>query len=116
MWAIQIIVFITATTKTGGDDVNHPVTCHSSTLVPLLRMQLNKRYFLLRVDRMTMDGIVLYFLSLRQCPLSHIYMVVPIDPFDPMTVTNINYGIYLYPFSVHVVILNFYYQLMHLLI
>jgi len=76
----------------GGDDVEHPVLYHSSTFVRLSRLQLNRRYLILRVDRMTMEGMDCIFLTLRQCPRSHIYTAIPLDPFGPPTVRDLNIG------------------------
>ena len=44
-----------------GGDIEHPVLYHSSTLVRLCRLQFRRRYLILWVDRMSLEGTV-YFL------------------------------------------------------
>ena len=42
---------------------------------------------------MNQEGIDVLFLTLRQCPCSHIYSVLPFVPFDAQTMCEINSGI-----------------------
>ena len=56
----------------------------------LTDLQLHRRYLILGVKRMTLEWIYGVFLTLRQCPRSHIYTVVALVPFDAQTMREIN--------------------------
>ena len=42
---------------------------------------------------MTMEGTACIFMTLRQCTRSHIYTLVPLDPFGADMVRDINNGV-----------------------
>jgi len=61
--------------------------------VRIKRLQVERRYFIIRVERMTVEGTACIFLTLIQCARSHIYTLVPLDTFSVDTVRDINNGV-----------------------
>ena len=55
-------------------NIDQPMMYNTATLVRIHRLQLHRRYFILRVDRLTMERTECILLTLRQCPVSHIYI------------------------------------------
>jgi len=55
-------------------DFDHSVMYHSATLVRVHRLQLHRRYFIIRVDRLIMEGTECILLTFRQCPVFFIYI------------------------------------------
>jgi hypothetical protein len=73
--------------------IEQHVVYHSSTLVRIHKLQLHRRYLILSVERLTMEGTECIFLIRRHCPLTHIYTLIPLDPFNADRVRDINNGL-----------------------
>jgi len=72
MCRIQIALFISDDTRQHRNDVDHPEHYQSLTLVRLTELQLHRRYMILSIEQMNLEGIDGVVLTLRQCPSSQI--------------------------------------------